>query len=62
MTQKQKLQQIYDDLTSHTCCEIHLIWSDGSKAGIGNSAMIAKVMKLLIDELKTQIDETENSK
>lgn len=60
-TKKENLQKILDDFTSHLCSEIHLIWSDGTKAGIGNSAMIAKVMKLLIDELKKQIDETENS-
>ena len=61
MTKKQQLQKVLDDYTSHLCREIQLVWTDGTKAGIGNPKIITLVMKSLIDELKRQIDETENS-
>lgn len=61
MTKKQQLQKVYDDYTSHLCREIQLVWIDGTRAGIGNPKIIALVIKTLIDELKRQINETEDS-
>lgn len=57
MATKQQLQEILNDFTSHTCKEIHLIWTDGRKDGIGNKDIINKVMTMLINELKSQIAE-----
>lgn len=55
MTKKQQLQEILDDFSSHECKEIHLIWTNGLKGGIGNKEVIGKVMNFLINELKEQI-------
>lgn len=51
------LRSIYNDFSSHTCKEIHLIWTDGRKGGIGNPAVVKLVMDTIIKELERQINE-----
>lgn len=54
---KFQLQEILDDFSSHECKEIHLIWTNGLKGGIGNKEVINKVMTLLKSELQEQINQ-----
>lgn len=56
MSQKEMLQSVYDDFSRRKCVEIHLIWSDGRKGGIGNPMAIEVAMKALLEELKKQMN------
>lgn len=56
-TRKEILQEVMDDFKSHKCVEIHLIWSDGTKGGIGNPKAIEVATSALINELERQINE-----
>ena len=55
MTTKENLLLVKQDIMSRTCVEIHLIWSDGKKAGIGNPHAIQVAIDALIAELDKQI-------
>lgn len=57
MTKKEQLQFILDDYNRHECREIHLIWTNGLKSGIGNPEIVNKVMTMLKAELEKQINE-----
>ena len=57
MTKKENLLQVKQDLENRQCIEIHLIWSNYQKAGIGNPAAIKVVIEALIAELDRQISE-----
>jgi len=56
-SKKKMLQAVMDDFKSRRCVEIHLIWSDGTKGGIGNPEAIKVAMAALLHELERQIDE-----
>lgn len=56
MTKKENLQMFMDDLNSRRCVEIHLIWSNREKAGIGNPDAIKIALDALKAELQKQID------
>lgn len=58
-TKKEMLQSVLDDFKSHKCIEIHLIWSDGRKGGIGNTKAIEVAMAALLQELEKQINDYE---
>ena len=58
MTKKENLIFIKEDYARRgTPIQIHLIYKDGKKAGIGNPDAIKKVMETLNDELDRQINE-----
>lgn len=56
-TKKEALQEVMRDFQTRRCIEIHLIWSDRSKSGIGNPKAIEVAMKALFNELERQIKE-----
>jgi len=56
-TEKERLQGVMDDFKSHKCVQIHLIWDDGRKGGIGNPKAIEVAMTALIHELELQLNE-----
>lgn len=56
-TRKEMLQEVMDDFKNRKCVEIHLIWSDGCKSGIGNPKAIEVAMTALIHELEIQLNE-----
>ena len=57
MTKKEMLQSIVDDWNCHELKEIHLIWTDGTKAGIGNPRAKKVVMDALREEMARQMTE-----
>lgn len=57
MNKKQILKKLLADYENHECKEIHLIWSDGTKAGIANKEIKDLVMSVLKQELRRQIAE-----
>lgn len=56
-SKKRILQAVMDDFKTRRCVEIHLIWSDGTKGGIGNPRAIEVAMSALLQELERQISE-----
>lgn len=48
-----------DDFKTHQCVEIHIIWNDGYKSGIGNPKAIEVAMAALLQELEKQINDYE---
>ena len=56
-TKKEALQEVMRDFQTRRCVEIHLIWSDHSKSGIGNPEAIKVAMNALYNELERQIKE-----
>ena len=59
MNQKEMLQAVIADYENHRnmAYEIHIKYSNGTKAGIGNKAVIQKVIDTLIAEAKRQLSE-----
>lgn len=58
-TKKEMLQEVLRDFQTRRCVEIHLIWSDGCKSGIGNPKAIEVAMTALLNELERQLNEQE---
>jgi galactokinase/mevalonate kinase-like predicted kinase len=56
-TKKEMLQKVMEDFQTRKCVEIHIIWSDGNKSGIGNPKAIEVAMMALLHELERQINE-----
>lgn len=56
-TKKEALQVVLRDFQTRRCVEIHLIWSDHNKSGIGNPKAIEVAMSALFQELERQISE-----
>lgn len=57
MSRKAMLQSILDEYNSREVYEIHIVYRNGEKAGIGNKDAIKVVMDALKSELKKQISE-----
>lgn len=59
MSKKEMLQSVIADYKAHidVVHEIHILYNDGTKAGIGNPFVIRKVMNTLIDEAERQLSE-----
>jgi hypothetical protein len=57
MSKKDNLIAFKNDLLSRRCEEVHLIWSNGQKAGIGNPKAIDIIIKALLEEIDKQINE-----
>lgn len=59
MARIKQLKEVLEDYKK-TPVRIDLIWSDGSKAGVGNKEAINAAMGALRNELINQIKELEN--
>ena len=58
-TRIEMLQSVMDDFKTRQCVEIHIIWNDGCKSGIGNPKAIEVAMAALLQELEKQINDYE---
>ena len=57
MSKKENLLRVKQDLENRKCVEIHLIWSNYEKSGIGNPQAIKVAIDALLAELDRQISE-----
>ena len=59
MSKKEMLKSVIADYKAHRnmVSEIHIHYTNGTKSGIGNKAVIQKVMDLLISEAEKQLSE-----
>ena len=57
MSKKEALLRVKNDLDNRRCVEIHLIWSNGEKTGIGNPNAIKAAIDALKEEMKRQLNE-----
>lgn len=57
MSKKEMLQSILEEYNTRTVSQIHIVYSNGEKAGIGNQDAIKVAMDALKSELKRQISE-----
>ncbi len=59
MSKKEMLQSVIADYKAHRdmAREIHILYNNGTKAGIGNKDVIRKVMDTLIAEAERQLNE-----
>lgn len=59
MSKKEMLESVIADYKAHRnmATEIHILYSNGTKAGIGNKDVIQKVMDTLIEEAERQLSE-----
>lgn len=57
MGKKEMLESVIADYKAHRgkVMEIHLLYANGTKAGIGNPTVIQKVMDMLISEAERQL-------
>lgn len=58
-TKKEMLRSVISDYKAHRDMvrEIHILYDNGTKAGIGNKDVIGKVMDMLISEAERQLKE-----
>lgn len=57
MTKKENLMACLEDFNSHELLRIELVWTNGTRAGIGNPRAKRIVMDVLKQELERQIAE-----
>lgn len=59
MSKKEMLQSVIADYKAHRnkVSEIHILYNNGTRAGIGNKEIIQKVMDFLIGEAERQLKE-----
>lgn len=59
MSKREMLEGVLEDYKSHLHMvkEIHIIYANGTKAGIGNPHVIGLVMDTLISEAERQLNE-----
>ena len=55
MANIETLKKVLADYEGRTCKQVELVWSDGTRAGIGNKDAIDAVMRALMDELRYQL-------
>jgi len=64
MSKKEMLESVIADYKAHRdkVREIHILYRNGTKAGIGNNEVIRKVMDTLIEEAESQLLELKYGK
>ncbi|MGM9685973.1 MAG: hypothetical protein ACI3YI_07080 [Bacteroidaceae bacterium] len=61
MSRKANLEECLADYERHTLMQVHLLWTDGTKAGISNKKAMDAMMRALKEELKRQIAEEDGT-
>ena len=54
------MKKVLADYRGRKCKQVELVWSDGTRAGIGNEQAIKVVMDALLGELDRQLKEAED--